>query len=213
MSEGVLYFDVETRLGWDEVGLDPASPEFKARPPAEQETLKAEAFAKRGLSFAASLVSGGDEPVIYGAGERDLPTMFRALDEAPAIVGHNIWRLDYCVLKPYAARLLRADIFERYRDKTSDLQYMLEQSTGRVLTLDNLAHANLGIRQLGKSKDMPRLFQEGSPESLKKIKAHLAQNLLLTGSIYELGHEFHELKYYVVEGGQVREEHSVQVDW
>jgi hypothetical protein len=213
MGKGLLYFDLETRLRWDEVGLDPASPEFRARHPAEQEALKAEAFAKLGLSFAATLESGGDVPVYYGAGERDIPSLFRALDEADAIVGHTIWRHDYCVLKPYAARLLRADIFERYRDKTSDLQYMLEQLTGRVLSLDNLAHANLGQRQLMKSKEVPGLFQDGSPDSLKKIKAHLAQNLLFTGSIHELGREFHELKYYVVEGGQIQAEKSVPVDW
>jgi hypothetical protein len=213
MGKDVLYFDLETRLGWDEIGLDAASPEFKARPPAEQEALKAEAFAKLGLSYAATLVSGGDAPVFYGAGERDLPSLFRALDEAPAIVGHNIWRLDFNVLKPYAARLLGEDIFERYRDKTTDMQYMLEQWTGRVLSLDNLAHANLGVRQLAKSRDMPRLFKEGRAESLKKIKAHLAQNLLLTGSVYEFGREFRELKYHIVEGGQIREEQTVAVDW
>ena len=44
----------------------------------------AEAFAKLGLSFAATLVSGADAPVYYGAGERDLPSLFRALDEADA---------------------------------------------------------------------------------------------------------------------------------
>ncbi len=213
MGNGTLYLDLETRCCWDEFGLDLKSPEFKARPPAEQDALKADVFAKLGLSFAGTLVAGEDRPVFYGGGERDLPELFRALDEADAIVGYTIWEFDYCVLRPYANMLVREDIFERYREKTADLQYMLEQQTGRVISLDNLAHANLELRQLGKSKDMPRLYQKGTPESLKAIKAHLAQNLLLTGSIHELGREFHALKYYVVEGGRVQEEKTVEVDW
>jgi hypothetical protein len=213
MAERILYFDLETRLSESEAGLDMASPEFRALSPAEQEARKEETREKLGLSFAATLVSGEDAPVLYGAGERDLPALFRALDAATAIVGHGIWRHDFRVLKPYADRLLGEDLFERYRDRTTDLQYMLEQWTGRFLSLDILAHANLGERQLAKSKDMPRLFKEGRAESLQKIKAHLAQNVILTGQIYELGREFGELKYHIVEGGQIREQASVVVDW
>jgi hypothetical protein len=198
MAERILYFDLETRLSESEAGLDMASPEFRALSPAEQEARKEETREKLGLSFAATLVSGEDAP---------------ALDAATAIVGHGIWRHDFRVLKPYADRLLGEDLFERYRDRTTDLQYMLEQWTGRFLSLDILAHANLGERQLAKSKDMPRLFKEGRAESLQKIKAHLAQNVILTGQIYELGREFGELKYHIVEGGQIREQASVVVDW
>lgn len=212
MGDGAIYLDVETAHGWDAFGLDVRSPAFKALSREEQDARKAEILPRLGISYAATLRQGESRPVFYGNGEQEFDALFRLLDEAPAIVGHDIWGFDYAVLHPCLGDAT-PDIFDRYRDKTTDMQYVLEQAAGMRISLDNLGHANLGIRQVGKSREMPGHFREGGPESLKKIKAHLAQNLLITGSVYELGREFGELKYYVVEGGKVQEERTAKVEW
>ncbi len=212
MGDGAIYLDVETAHGWESFDLDVKSPEFRALPREKQDAMKAGILPRLGISYAGVLRQGESKPVFFGMDTKPIEELFAVLDAAPAIVGYDIWGFDYAVLQP----LLQEgdqDIFDRYRDKTTDMLYMLEQAAGMRISLDVLAHANLKIRQVGKSREMPAYFLEGSPESLKKIREHISQNLIITGSIYELGREFGELKYYVVEGGKVQAERTVKVEW
>jgi predicted PolB exonuclease-like 3'-5' exonuclease len=74
------------------------------------------------------------------------------------------------------------DVIQRYKEKTFDILKYLLYKTDRRISLQDLAEKNLGQAKSGSGHDAPLLFQE---KRIEELKAYLAQDLKLTGDIYE----------------------------
>jgi DEAD/DEAH box helicase domain-containing protein len=140
--------------------------------------------------------TGQDSDAIPGSGailfsEAELPQLFKLLDDAELIVGHNLLRFDYKVLGNYA----HEDLAQKYRHKTFDIQHCLLRKTDRLIPLNDLAQRNLGLAKNGKGADAPMLFKEGRHDELK---AYLAQDLLVTHQLFDHIRRHGKVKYGLI---------------
>ena len=133
--------------------------------------------------------------------EEQAAELIGRIHEATHIIGFNILRFDYVVLKPYGLNLDEALI-----SRTTDMLMMVRQSLGFRLSLDNLASSTLGLNKSGNGVDAVRWYREGA---IDKLIAYCEEDVRVTYQLWKYGRENGVLNYRDRRGGTKQ----VGVDW
>ena len=166
MSDHTLVFDLETKYLAQEVGgwsnID-----------------------KLGLAAAVLLhVETGET---YRFVEEDASDLIDRLLMADQIVGFNLIRFDYEVLRPYGL-LVTPDMIHR----TIDLLDHIYQNLGFRLSLNNLAEATLKVQKSANGLKSVEWFREGK---LDQVLEYCEQDVRVTYNLWEYGRQNNHLKY------------------
>lgn len=155
----ILVFDLETKYLADEVG-------------------GWSHIRDMGMSVAVTYDVQADTYTVYT--EADVEALIRDLSLAKLVVGYNILRFDYEVLRGYSFVPLAGSV------PTLDLMVPLYQALGFRPRLQDLASATLGMHKLGDGLDAVRWFREGD---LEQLVAYCQQDVKATYGIYRHGQE------------------------
>ena len=180
MTDETYVFDVETQRLADEVGgwshID-----------------------KLGLSAAVLFHVESGEMLRFL--EKDVEDLIFRILHSKLVVGFNVVRFDYTVLKPYGLLPDRKLI-----DRTVDLLVHIHNALGFRLSLENLAQATLKI---GKSADgimAVKWYREGKFE---QILDYCEQDVRVTHQLWQYGKEHGHVLYH----DRFGQERRVQVKW
>jgi hypothetical protein len=152
------------------------------------EPQRADEIKNLGVSVAGAAVNGGKVKVYE---ENEIPTLISTLEKSDFIIGHNLKRFDYIVLRPYtdddrvtSLQIKTIDIFEKLSS--------LRNGFGKGLGLSSLALLNLGIKKDFSGTEMPKLWQAGEKE---KVIKHLEDDVKITRALYEHIKKQKKIKY------------------
>ncbi|MBI4993812.1 ribonuclease H-like domain-containing protein [Candidatus Wolfebacteria bacterium] len=150
----VLVLDIETSNTFSEVGRDN--------------------FGALNVSLIGLYSYDRDKYFAFDENEIDKAADF--LKNASKIIGFSISRFDLPVLEKH----LDFDIFKTPRfDILDEIEYL----TGKRISLDLLAKANLGVGKNGKSLEAVNLYREGKMEELKN---YCLNDVKITKDLYDL---------------------------
>ena len=130
-----------------------------------------------GVSCAVLYDSRSGEFIRYC--EQDVPALLERLSEVDVVIGFNIRRFDYQVLRPYTRKSL-------HRLPTLDLLQSIRSRLGYGLSLDHLAAATLGVHKTGNGMQAVRWWREGK---LEKIMDYCQEDVALTLGLYLHGRD------------------------
>jgi DEAD/DEAH box helicase domain-containing protein len=153
----LLFFDVETKKAFDEVGG--YYPE------------------KLGVSIIGTYWRDNNGEEYVGYREDNFSPFWRKLESADLVVGFNILNFDYPTLKPYYS-----GSFEQF--PSLDIMVEMEKHLGHRVSLDAVAKETLGEQKNGHGLDAIRYYHDGDWESLEK---YCLQDVKVTKDIYDYG--------------------------
>lgn len=133
MSRNIVYFDLETQKGANEVG-----------------GWKHIAEMKMSVGVTYSTHRGGYK--IYS--ENTIDDLINELRRADLVVGFNVLRFDYTVLEPYAC-------FDFSMVPTVDMLVDIEEKVGMRIKLDAISEASLGLNKTAVGTDALKWWKEG----------------------------------------------------
>jgi DEAD/DEAH box helicase domain-containing protein len=174
----IITFDVETQRTADEVG--------------GWNNI-------RDMRLAVAVTYDAADNVYRDYTEKDVKLLIAALHSADLIVGYNVLRFDYEVLRGYTDDPL-SDI------RTVDMLQDLYQAMGWRPKLDNIAAATLGVTKSADGLQAVRWFREGK---LDKVVAYCHRDVEVTWGVYEFGRSNGYVKYR----DKRWREHMVPVRW
>jgi DEAD/DEAH box helicase domain-containing protein len=152
-----------------------------------------------GLSAAVLLDHESDTYLRY---TEDLAqSLIDTILDADRIIGFNLIRFDYVVLKPYGIAL-SAPLF----DKTTDLLKDIYQALGFRVSLDNLASASLQTSKSADGLQAVAWYKEGKIDEIFK---YCEKDVAVTKQLWEFGIE-HGYVYFHDRFNQKR---AVNVSW
>lgn len=178
MQEPLLVFDVETQRtasevgGWNNIRL-------------------------MGLSVAVTYAPHTDTYRTFL--EDDIAALLADLRSAELIVGYNVQRFDYEVLRAYTSDPL-ADL------PTVDLLLHLRVALGWRPRLDDVAAATLGEQKDGDGLAAVRWFREGQ---IDKVAVYCQRDVELTWRLYDFGRRHRHVAVF----DRYRRTQQVPVDW
>jgi len=174
----IITFDVETQHTADEVG----------------------GWSHiRDMRLAVAVTYDAADNVYRDYTEQDANALVATLRGADLVVGYNVLRFDYEVLRAYTDDPL-ADI------RTVDMLQDLYQALGWRPKLDSIAAATLGESKSADGLQAVRWFRQGK---LEKVIAYCRRDVEVTWKVYEFGRSNGYVKY---RDRQWRE-HMVPVRW
>ncbi|MEM3031221.1 MAG: hypothetical protein QXH27_05825 [Candidatus Micrarchaeia archaeon] len=152
-----------------------------------------------GLAVACLIIES-EKPRFFEEGEAS--DLLAALAQKDLlIIGHNIQKFDYEVLRPYWP----AGAVERLLPRTFDTMLELARYTRRWHSLGDLAFLNFGERKKEDGAEVPALWRRGERE---RVKAYCAHDALLALRLYKLGRPYGKIR--IPHNGRVRE---ILVSW
>jgi DEAD/DEAH box helicase domain-containing protein len=160
----IVFFDVETQRSFDEVG-------------GRHNTHKL------GLSVAVTYSTAA--AAFHHYTEETVADLVAELKAADLVVGFNVLRFDYEVLRAYTDDRLD-------RIPTVDMLDHIYKRLGFRLALDNLAGATLGIRKSADGLQAIRWYRQGR---IQEILDYCQQDVEVTRQLYEYGQQFKHVKY------------------
>ncbi len=160
----IVFFDVETQRSFDEVG--------------GRRNIR-----KLGLS-AAVTYSSADRTFRHYT-EETVADLVAELQAADLVVGFNVLRFDYEVLRAYTDERLD-------RLPTVDMLNHVHKRLGFRVSLDNLAGATLGTSKSADGLQAVRWYREGR---MQEILDYCQQDVDVTRQLYEYGQRQKHLKY------------------
>jgi len=131
--------------------------------------------------------------------EQDIEPLVGALRGADLIVGYNILRFDYEVLRAYTDEPL-SDL------PTVDMLQDLYRTLGWRPKLDSVAAATLGETKSADGIQAVRWFREGK---LGKVLAYCRRDVEVTWRVYQFGRRNGYVKYH----DRRRRAHTVPIKW
>jgi DEAD/DEAH box helicase domain-containing protein len=138
--EGTLVFDLETQYLAEEVG----------------------GWTNiHRLGFAAGALLHVETQQMRSFLEKDVSDLIQHLERARIIIGFNLLRFDYEVLKPYGLELN-----QNLLEKTIDLLEQIHRTLGFRVALDNLVRATLGEGKLADGRQSVRWYRQGNIEAV-----------------------------------------------
>lgn len=176
---GQIVFDLETQRIFEEVA---------GRNPAEL-----------GVSVLGAYFYEGDSYEIFEEGR--LGEFEAKLAHCSRVIGFNIRRFDFPVLKPYLKHVNPANL------PILDLMEELEKTLGHRVSLQSVANATLGQSKSGSGLDAIRYFRAGEME---KLKSYCLDDVRLTREVYEYGKEHGEVSFLSKDG---KNKILVKVNW
>jgi DEAD/DEAH box helicase domain-containing protein len=160
----IVFFDVETQRSFDEVG--------------GRHNIR-----KLGLSVAVTYSTAA--AAFHHYTEQTVADLVAELKAADRVVGFNVLRFDYEVLRAYTADKLD-------RIPTVDMLDHIHKRLGFRVSLDNLAGATLGTSKSADGLQAVRWYKEGR---MQEILDYCQQDVEVTRQLYEYGQQFKHLKY------------------
>jgi DEAD/DEAH box helicase domain-containing protein len=113
-------------------------------------------------------------------GQDEIPELGGILQDAPLVVGFNIIRFDYAVLRPHAPGLNFRAL------PTLDMLEKVHGQLGFRVSLDNLAQATLGSAKSANGLLALRWWKEGK---LDEIEKYCTQDVAITRDLYLHGRD------------------------
>jgi DEAD/DEAH box helicase domain-containing protein len=118
--------------------------------------------------------------------EREVEHLVTALCEADVVVGYNLFRFDYEVLRAYTDAPLS-------RLPTVDMLKDLHQTLGWRPKLDDVASATLGERKSANGLQAVRWFRANQ---LDKVIAYCRRDVEVTWKVYDFGRRHGYVQYH-----------------
>ena len=129
-----IFFDLETQHLFQELGMT----DYRSRDPTK-------------LKLAVAGILSNKEYFFFE--ESQVQELFKTLNQADLIVGHNLFKFDYLVLQPY----IKQDIIKTLQNKTFDTMLELEKLTGCWTSLDDLGNRNVGVTKTIDTLKIPKM--------------------------------------------------------
>ncbi len=150
-----VFFDLETQRSSDDVGGWGH-------------------IADMGLSVAVTYSSAKSSYHVYG--DHNVQELIQELQAADLVVGFNIFRFDYVVLSAYTDLPLIVP--------SLDMLDYIYRHLGFRISLDNLAHINLGVSKSAHGLQAITWWKEGNVDA---IIEYCRRDVTITRDLYELG--------------------------
>ena len=173
-----VFFDLETQKSFAEVG-------------------GRHRISEMGLSVAVTYSSASGE--FHDYLEQDVESLVQELVGADLVVGFNVLRFDYEVLRAYTSEPLDTI-------PTVDMLAEIHNRLGFRVSLDNLAKSTLGAGKLADGLQAIRWFREGK---IRELLEYCRQDVEVTRQLYEYGRE-HGHVVFLERNGRKR---RVRVGW
>lgn len=161
----VIFFDLETQRTFDEVG-------------------GRHNLSRLGLAVAVTYDSSAGQYRAYT--ENEVDELVEELAGADLVVGFNVKRFDYEVLRPYTDYPLQSI-------PTADMLEDVFEELGFRLSLDSLAQATLGTGKSAHGLDAVRWFRAGE---LQKVIDYCTRDVEVTRQLYEYGRQRGYILYW-----------------
>lgn len=182
-----VFFDLETQYLFQDLGMR----DYSSRDPTKLKLAVAGILSNKGHLFFE---------------EDQAQELFKTLNQADLIVGHNILRFDYMVLKPY----IKQDIIKTLQSKTFDTMLELEKVTRCWTSLDDLCKRNFGIAKTVDTLKIPKMWRDGKHQ---EVKDYLLNDLKMTEAIFNHGKNIGRFKYEYKDYGKSLGEREVSIKW
>ena len=174
----IVYFDLESQKLFEEVGGRDAS--------------------RLRLACGVTWSTARNDFAVYW--EKDAAALIAELKSADRVIGFNIIRFDYEVLRPYAPN-------ENFRAiRSTDMLQDIYRRLNFRLSLDSIARATLGTTKAADGVQSVEWFRMGE---LDKVAEYCKTDVDITRRVYEFGREHGFVLYYSRLGSKLK----VTVDW
>ena len=164
-SGATLVLDLETKLGFDQL-------------------RRRTQIRDMGVSVGVTYAYEDDRYRTYF--EQDIPELLIDIFSASRIIGFNIRRFDYEVLRGYTRRALE-------KLPTVDLLDDVERALGHRVSLDNLLRNTLRTSKSGDGGRAIQWFQEGQ---WARLERYCIEDVRTTKALYEHGREEGFVRYW-----------------
>lgn len=132
----------------------------------------------RRMRLAVAVIYDATTGIFHDYTEQDVNRLLADLRRADLVVGYNLLRFDYEVLRAYTNDNLLSL-------PTVDMLADLYRTLGWRPKLGDLAAATLGETKMGDGLDAVRWFRQGQ---LDKVIAYCRHDVQMTWRLYEFGH-------------------------
>lgn len=160
----IVFFDVETQRTFDEVG--------------GRHNIR-----KLGLSVAVTYSTAGGTFRHYT--EETVDDLIAELMAADLVVGFNVLKFDYEVLRAYSGERLD-------RLPTVDMLDHIYKRLGFRVSLDSLAASTLGTAKSADGLQAVRWYKQGR---IQEILDYCQQDVEVTRQLYEYGKQYKHVKF------------------
>jgi DEAD/DEAH box helicase domain-containing protein len=161
----VVFFDVETQRTFDEVG---------GRHNIQE------------LGLSAAVTYSTADGIFRHYTEGTVPELVAELKAADRVVGFNVVRFDYEVLRAYTDEPLATIV------DTVDMLDHIHRQLGFRVSLDNLASATLGTAKSADGLQAVRWYKEGR---IQEILDYCQQDVEVTRQLYDYGQRYKHVKF------------------
>lgn len=160
-----LFFDLETQRTFDEVG-------------GRHNIHK--------LMLAAAVTYSSADETFRHYTEETVDQLVKDLKAADLVVGFNVVRFDYVVLRAYTQERLERII------PTVDMLDHIYKRLGFRVSLDNLASTTLGVTKSADGLQAVRWYREGR---IQEVLDYCQQDVEVTRRLYEYGQQHRHVKF------------------
>jgi DEAD/DEAH box helicase domain-containing protein len=160
----VVFFDLETQRVFDEVG-------------GRHNTRK--------LGLAGAVTYSTADGAFRSYTEETVADLVAELQTADKVVGFNVLRFDYEVLRAYTEEPLD-------RIPTVDMMDHIYKRLGFRVSLDNLARATLKVTKSADGLQAVRWYKEGR---IQEVLDYCRQDVEVTRRLYEYGQKYKHVQY------------------
>ncbi len=115
--------------------------------------------------------------------EHEMSQVLDLFREASRIVGFSMNRYDVPVLTHYFRKISDDPAADIWKKDRVDLLEEIERATGKRISLEKLAQANLGTGKTGHGAEAIALYNEGK---IEELKSYCLQDVKLTKDLYDL---------------------------
>ncbi|TFH35584.1 MAG: hypothetical protein E4G99_06965 [Anaerolineales bacterium] len=153
------------------------------------------------MGFAAGVTYDVGADAYERFTEAQADELIQRLIQAEQIIGFNLIRFDYAVLRPYGFQ-----VTDGVRDKSTDLLLDIYQALGFRIGLDNLAEATLKESKSADGLDSVKWFREGK---IDQVLDYCEQDVRITYKLWAFGVAQGYVRYSDRRGNG----HQVKVNW
>jgi DEAD/DEAH box helicase domain-containing protein len=168
-----IILDVETKKSFDEVGgYHPEKLEVSFCGVIERDTFP----TKWGEKVKEQR---------YELFEKELPHLFKVMEQVDFVVGFNLDGFDMVALAPYYSGNIA-------KFPTVDLMLRFKEQAGHRISLDAIAQETLGTKKTGDGLDAIKYFRNGD---LDKLAMYCMKDVEITRDIFDFGRLNGKVKY------------------
>lgn len=153
------------------------------------------------LGLAAAVLLDVDSDTYLHYTEQQAAELINSIEHADRVIGFNLIRFDYTVLKPYGL-----SISPELVGKTTDLLLDIYQELGFRVSLDNLAATSFQARKSAGGLQAVAWYKEGK---IDEVLAYCEIDVAITKELWQFGKE-HDQVFFQDRFGRRR---AVSVNW